>query len=59
MNNMCAAKLCLELRAKRRGVVIEPTFMTGPSMSYDIHVDTAVAMLTWSRLERTRPIDIC
>jgi len=42
---MCAAKLRLELRAKRRGVVIEPTFMTGPSMSSDIHVDTAVAVL--------------
>jgi len=43
---MCAANVRLELRAKRSGVAIEPTFVTEPSLSYDIHVDTAVAVLS-------------
>jgi len=46
---MCAATLRLELRAKRCGVVLEATFMTDPSMAYDIHVNIAVAMPSWPR----------
>ena len=41
---MYAAKLCLESGAKRVDFQIEPTFMAGTSMSYDIRVDTAVVM---------------
>jgi len=43
---MYAAKLRLELGAKRFGFQVEPTFMAGTSMSKDIHVDSAVMMMT-------------
>ena len=36
----------LNYAAKRSGVVIKPTFVTEPSLSYDIHVDPAVAVLS-------------
>jgi len=42
---MYAAKLRLELGAKRLGFRVQPTFMAGPSTSNDIHVDSAVMML--------------
>jgi hypothetical protein len=43
---MYAARLRRELRAKRFGFHIEPTFMAGTSKTNDIHVDTGVAMLS-------------
>jgi hypothetical protein len=41
---MYAVKLHPELRAKRFSSHVDPTFMAGPSMSNDIHVDTAVVV---------------
>jgi len=56
---MYAAKLRLELGAKRFGFEVELTFMAGTSMSNDIHVDAAVVMRSRPRPKDRRPIDIC
>jgi len=55
---MYAATPHLELRAKRSGVHVAPTFMAGTSMSNDIHVDTAVVILPRTRPKNMLLIDI-
>jgi hypothetical protein len=49
----------LELRAKRVGFHVEPTFMADDSISNDIHVDIGISMRSRLGPKNMRTIDIC